>query len=439
VSVPVQAWGLMLHEAEVVDVGRRAYLPLLTNALKSYWKDVLPKGACKVLEWLAARTAGVGTPAAVGTLKELLQPYTAAMGVVVHPLEVSINTLRTHLQLLGSKKLVKVYEIDGDNTTKQNAPRAFEIDFKVVVLHPGCTEAARRKVLLLGSTAGKGSLFGVPPPKMMAYVRERACGNTYINRYEVPSYGIQRLGKPNLFLSASPIGGCRGDLSVFAVEESELKSISLATPKKPRVALQRSDSVKDILAGLKAKTEARAATTKAKAAAGATDKATMQNYLNELMKDFYPLQPRLVVTDKPLGVMRKRLASYGIADYRDLLRFAIAEWASIAKKNRMGFTRKIMSGAKVTPMAEYPSFAELAYRLPYFITIFNSGAYTPAEDEQSSETERLRKKVDALQKEVEGAKNRLRQVTRRVRPETAPPPAAPRQRTSDDWVPPSWE
>lgn len=448
VTVPAQSWGLLLQQAHTANPARRGYVPLVADALKQYWSDVLPRGACRVLEWLTARTAGTGTPAAVGTLRQLLQPYVSAVGVVIHPLSISLNSLRSHLQLLTSKKLVNVYEIDDSLGGKQNAPRAFEIDFKVVVLHPYCSKIARNKVLLIESTVCESSLFGVPPPKMGSFMRARERGISFIYRHEVPSCRDHWLGIPNLFLSASPIGGCKGEPLPVQPVGGSLKTISLAQPKKQRAAQQRPDSVAAVLAQAKTKAADRATSTKAKTAAGATDKQTMQNYLNELMREFYPKQPRLVVTDKPLGVMRKRLSSYGITDYRELLRFSISEWSEIAKKNRQGFTRKILSGAKVTPMAEYPSFAELAYRLPYFITIFNSGTYTPASEVEDNEKERLRNRIASLEREVAGTKERLRRTVRPAAPAAEPSAvirrpvtkrAATPTKSSTEWTPPAWE
>lgn len=220
----------------------------------------------------------------------------------------------------------------------------------------------------------------------------------------------------------------------------------LATPKKTRAAAPRMDSVAAVLS----RHETQSSATKSERVQAAKDGdlsvKSLQALLDQGMSDYCPSLPRIIVTQKPFSVFKKRLAAAGI-ELAPFVTYCLREWGALAAQNRAAFLKDPSKTQKGTPLPAAPSFATLAYRMPYFIAAFanslttGGGAAAKTVDPKDLEIARLRAKLEASEQE----KRTLGAVIRRTRkPEqtttrgySAKPAAS--SGVPDDWVPPPWE
>lgn len=222
--------------------------------------------------------------------------------------------------------------------------------------------------------------------------------------------------------------------------------VSLAVPKKPRVRLPHADSVAEVVEQKAVEATHRRATRIAQAKDGNLTVASVQALLDSAMKQYLPDLPRVIVTQKPFGLFRKRVLAASL-DVAKLIEFSIREWPTLASQNRVAYMRNPDKASKGTPLPAAPTFSTFAYRLPYFIAAFANNRATPlssAEDPKDKEIERLKRQLaQAKQDASSQAKTALR--LRRKPPDSSSPASSPQIRRAsassldDDWVPPSWD
>lgn len=211
----------------------------------------------------------------------------------------------------------------------------------------------------------------------------------------------------------------------------------LAVPKRQRTSVQRSSSVAEVLEKQQARRVAVVATRVSAAESGELTVKSLQALLDTLMQKYHPSLPRMVVTQKPFAVMRRRIKESQLA-VREFLEFALREWTTLATQNRMALLRNPDKAKKGSPLPEAPSFSNLAYRMPYFVAAFaNNKSRSTSQiqaDEKDAEIARLRSRVAAVEEERRVAVSLVR---RRNRPL---PAITNRQDEEDDgWTPPPWE
>lgn len=189
-------------------------------------------------------------------------------------------------------------------------------------------------------------------------------------------------------------------------------------------------------------------------------RANVQNLIDSNMAQHHPNLPRMLVNDKALGVMKKRMAEREL-ELESFLSWAIKFWRTTASgheraaRRRAGEERNHMH----KPMPDAPDFNTLSYRLPYFASCYAtyvqaeaSGLATSREEVLERQVDKLRRQVENKTQEVRSAQERERNMRRRAR--TAPvedeaPPVAQRIRTTrpvnldaapelDDDLPPAW-
>lgn len=258
----------------------------------------------------------------------------------------------------------------------------------------------------------------------------------------------------NLLSAASP---------PTVIEEEKVKSISV--PKKARVAATRPDSIATVLATQSTRKVALVTNRLAGIDALFTVK-NLQAVLDNLMEKYLPAAPRLLVTTKSFGVLRKRIEAAKIQDIKSLLDFTIREWGKMASQNRAAFLKnpsKVKEGSILPPT---PSFNDLAYRLPYFITCYANTTSAPGTTSpQDDKIAQLQAQLQAAKRENQDTRDYVRRVNRK-RKEEAPQDAAPAPRSAtmaprrllrqpkpellvntvtvgsenvgDDWTPPEW-
>lgn len=220
----------------------------------------------------------------------------------------------------------------------------------------------------------------------------------------------------------------------------------LATPKKARPVATRSDSVAAVLARHEAASSATKATRVQAAQAGDMTVKTLQALLDQGMADYCPELPRVIVTQKPFSVFKKRIAAAGI-DLAPFVTYCLREWGALAAQNRAAFLKDPSKSQKGTPLPAAPNFSTLAYRLPYFIAAFANSL--TAGGQSSVKTVDPKDIIIArLQAQLANAKSDNKAIGAVLRRTRKPventtrgyaPKSTPSADLGDDWTPPPWE
>lgn len=211
----------------------------------------------------------------------------------------------------------------------------------------------------------------------------------------------------------------------------------LAVPKRQRTSVQRDTRIAEVLEKHQTKRRAVVAARVTAAESGDLTVKSLQALLDTLMQKYHPTLPRLVVTQKPFAVMRRRIKESQIT-VRDFLDFSLREWATLAAQNRMSLLRNPDKAKKGSPLPDAPTFANLAYRMPYFVAAFANNKSRAANqaipDAKDAEIARLKNRVAVAEEERRVAVDLVR---RRKRPL---PAVADHSTDQDDgWTPPPWE
>lgn len=372
-------------------------------------------------------------------------------------LGVPITTLRRHLKQLTEDDFICVYFVASGLNGSNDELKLYEINFKKVVAH-NKSDAKTRELLeqidknVVQEMVEKCHLpptILVPP---LPFWQGSPIYNTYIDNIYMYSNTLAKANNPLSAVSDTPRTIENFSVCKKVEEVDILKSISI--PKKVRVLSTRPDSVQDVIANVQTKRIAVSATRIADASAGDITVKSIQALLDSAMKEYHPNLPRLVVTAKAFGVLRKRIQSATVRNLVDFVNFSIREWNSIADRNRAAFLKN-PSRAKGSPLSASPTFNEFAYRLPYFIAIYSSDLGGTATNSKSSSSDdqvsRLKAKLQEAERENQNNKEIIRrirrpvptQVVQRTQAVTRTPPKnkialEDFSKALDTWQPPAW-
>ncbi len=186
-------------------------------------------------------------------------------------------------------------------------------------------------------------------------------------------------------------------------------------------------------------------------------KIAVQDAIDCTMARVHPTLPRVVVSEKPLGVLKKRIAEHKI-DFDAFITWAIEYWTITASGHERASRRRAGEESKHVhkPIPVAPDFNTLSYRFPYFAACFRSHVHTAAaglattkEQELEQKVKKLERAVVAAKQDARGAQERERTIRRTIRTPVAPVEATPaRVRRSapvptsinlDDDLPPAWD
>lgn len=220
----------------------------------------------------------------------------------------------------------------------------------------------------------------------------------------------------------------------------------LATPKKARPVAARSDSVAAVLARHTEESSATKAARVQAAKDGEMTVKTLQSLLDRGMLDYCPELPRVIVTQKPFSVFKKRITAAGI-ELAPFITYCLREWGALAAQNRAAFLRDPSKSQKGTPLPAAPNFMTLAYRLPYFIAAFANSLTTggqssaKAVDPKDIIIARLQAQLANAKSDNKAIGAVLRRTRKPVENTTRgyASNAKPSTDLGDDWTPPPWE
>jgi hypothetical protein len=305
----------------------KSWAEVVIFSLTDYWAKKLNAQETAVLLLVTRLTLLSGRAVEDITMKQFVDCFST-----------SDRTLQKTIDSLCESDLINIYTVLSPKTGRQCSIRAFEINFKKLL-----------DVTILEKIGRQSRLVPKENPQLAA---EDSSGGAheYIHRYCVPLSTSSGLDKSNQFPSAVYSPPKTMTVEVFSGNRNS---------QKPTTAT-------------KAQAARRGATPPASRLyeTGLTPKR-LQDLLDEIMSRYYPDYPRLLVTTKPYGVLRKRLEASNISDIEDFLGYAFRYWHELATRNQIAI-RRLEPGALMDPLPLGPSFGDLAYRLPYFIRAYSS-------------------------------------------------------------------
>lgn len=432
---------LTIEKSEAVEARTRYVVPVI-HALNAYWVSVLDPSTFVVLTWLLNRTLVRGKAADQISITEFTTRTVDddSGGLVSAGLPMSGNTIRRHLKLLSDEGILTIYAIKSQNRDTETRPRIFEINCKRLV--EATNPLPRELELMRKIDAEVEKLAPAHPLQNLNPPSHRLKGALKI--YRDSSSG---LGKPNLYPPRSAAAGSAGGDPTSEVEENNVKP--LPTPKvQRRSAPRRDETAIEAVARIKMAHRINEGGRAGAAAGGALTVQNLQALIDKTMRERLPELPRVVVTQKPFGVFRKRIESANL-DIAKFVDFALSQWSLLASQNRAAMLKNPDKARRSTPLPSAPNFTTFAYKLPYFIAAYANNVTTTREDRQkasdSGEAARLRAKLAAAERELDVAKGLLRSRAKPVITRSRPAIPVQVQRTAatdadlnDQWSPPEW-
>lgn len=319
-------------------------------------------------------TLGTGRVARVLTLKELVEGVRDDHDVPFSGINISRSKLVETLDTLEKKGLlIRLKPVnEGSNSTLSSL---FAIDCKAI--SPRLFDRIQM-FLAVADHEKQGSL--VP-----------RTGLAYIYLYKYNSVGIDGV-IPN---SVSRISGVASRSPGNMVRKRVMPYIGKKPPPAPSAGPTAPTAASAVLSSVQQRHTAKRE--KAFDAATSSDparwnKQQMQAVLDTLTAKACP-NHRLVVTERELGVLRKRLAAYRIPDFQKFVLHTLFNWTTVATQSAKAARKTLGQEAQVTrPVDPAPSFYALVYRMPYFVRVYENaktsasaaGATAQAEDKTSA-------------------------------------------------------
>jgi len=437
----------VIKDKEDIISARLEYGSLFLSVVARELVCTLDPSAISILLWLANRTILVGKAAERVPYREFLEGIEGDDEQFIKPLQLSLPTIRKHLKALIESDIVHAHCVKSRASGAENDSRMFEINVKkiantcdvegrnlrlLVAIEAKVIEEKRLKVEERVARAAKKT--GTPPIKNF---HTSSC-----NIHVLPSamHTNLRLDKSNQLLS--PVF----DTAMVAAEIQTKNSVgmhNLPAPKKPRPVGPAHDTAMEAIASATKASVVRRVARVAAAVSGEINTANLQAMLDTCMKVHHPELPRIIVTERAFGVMKKRIRAAELPDLRDFIEFCIREWTILHLQNRAAFIRDPGRYSKGSVLPEAPSFSPLAYRLPYFIAAYANRRGNLNISKKTGDQQRIAELESALATERQTSRNTL-EVMRRTRrapltPLTTINVKESNKELDDDWEPPEWQ
>ena len=152
-------------------------------------------------------------------------------------------------------------------------------------------------------------------------------------------------------------------------------------------------------------------------------KEQMQALFDKGMQTYFPKLPRVIVTGKEFGFLRKRLRETQPKDFAEFVDWALRYWTDTASKHRRAIMKGVVNGDSSKfdkePMPQSPDFATLVYRLPYFLKVHSSYL---AERMTRDTEDKADRRVARLERELAQERNTNRILSQRRTQARGPEP-----------------
>lgn len=152
-------------------------------------------------------------------------------------------------------------------------------------------------------------------------------------------------------------------------------------------------------------------------------KEQMQALFDKGMQTYFPKLPRVIVTGKEFGFLRKRLRETQPKDFAEFVDWVLRYWTDTASKHRRAIMKGVVNGDSSKfdkePMPQSPDFATLVYRLPYFLKVHSSYL---AERMTRDTEDKADRRVARLERELAQERNTNRILSQRRTQARGPEP-----------------
>lgn len=329
------------------------------------------------------------------------------------------STFRAHLKELIENDFLHAYACI-EESGAENVAKLYEINF-TKVLKPYVTEGSEMGLL--------------PTPKRFKTGSKRESGSTENWEGGVPESGtlnniIKRLGKPNLSAGVPRSGKVVAGTDDIVADHPHLREPKQKRRGRGDESPAYEDPPEPTGRALVQMIQNRDRTAKAERLKKAAtrepwelSKLDLQALLDKAMKLYHPNEPRMLVTAKEHGMLRKRLKESAPKDFSDFIDWTIRSWYTLAVQNRralMKDTERLAKNPRL--MGECPNFHDLAYRYPYFLKCHSNHVVGKRGVEQ--EQERDKKRIAVLEQQVRDAQQQATAAQRQVKVMRRRPPVA---------------
>ena len=367
-----------------------AKFSVVAGTISQYWLSKMEPQKVMILTWVLARTLFYKKEAVRIWKDQFINGIERrdGSGMVCEGCGLTRNTVAKHLRQLVEEDFIHAYRSVRNGV--ESEARLFEINVnkliepieqnggETMLAKPKVPREPRSKSPILGSTKRREG--GTP---------SGGGHNICINN---------RLDKSNL----SPL-------------RSEVGTRVLAIPKKGRAApsYATEERVEDVVRAVAHRHE-QVRSVRASAAQNKApwllSKEEMQAVIDKATYAYYPDEPRMVVTNKEYGFLKKRLKESAPKSFTEFIDWVIRYWHSIAKQNRNAAMRRGLNGTedKSTPLDMSPSFSQLVYRLPYFLKAYSNFLAERRSDANDEAEAKQRKRLEARAAEAEKQAAELR-------------------------------
>lgn len=383
------------REKEAINEINYSKFSVLAGVIAQYWLTKIEPQKLTVLMFVMGRT--------LQFKKEAAQIYNFQFqkgvkrkeddGIICVGTGLSHNTVRKHLSALVEDDFINAYRLVRNGV--EGDAKLFEININK----------------FFEPVVENGGVQVIPEPKKPRIPRsgEPVLGSTK-NRYG----GLPRIGNHNICINN---GLDKSNLSPTSGEQS-LSRLPVAKNKRVAPTRIRLESAADVVSAVahiheqKRMVRASAAETKSP---WLLSKDEVQAVIDRTMLAYCPDEPRMIVTGKEYGFLKKRLKESAPKSFTEFIDWTIRYWHSVAKQNRNAAKKRGLNGMeeKSEALAMSPNFAQLVYRLPYFMKAYSnflaerrSDAHEEAEDKQRK---RLEARTAEAEKEAQALRNHLRE------------------------------
>ena len=328
-------------------------------------------------------------------------------------LGMSERTLRKHLNELIEADFVDAFcSTDSDNGSETTA-RLFAINFKKLLApyHAGSDMPSLNKPKALKKLEKTSEIDDETGSKnCQEGVADFATHNSTYKRFT----------KVNLSARAPRSGtvnaGTENNAPVMRVPRNKLSTETTPVYLDPEVLTAREVAAAIVQRdrGMRAARVAKAVTTQP----WMLTKKELQAMVDTQMEAYYPSEPRMLVTDKEFGLLKKRLKESQPKDFTGFLKHIFGHWTIIASQHRNAVMRNDNRRYNEKEIPRIPCFKSLAYRLPYFLQCYSNFL---ADRRTVEKVEDDSREIKQLQRQLSQAKRENRVLSERSSRRTTHP------------------